>query len=150
MSDYRSGESASQPTENSAFTAPENPVTRTKAEAAEAKLDRSDGSSRSSAHRDPRQDHDPQGGNEWGMGRGARGSGPVDKEEMKETRYANTDKSAENTSASVDADLQIADVPGAEGKVADAADAKHGVQRYGDEDVKDEGHEGDFSSDLDQ
>ncbi|KAH8911221.1 hypothetical protein BR93DRAFT_965030 [Coniochaeta sp. PMI_546] len=150
MSEYRSGESASQPTENSAFTAPENPVTRNKAEVAGAKLDHNEGNSHPSAHRGPEQDYDPEGGNEWALGRGSRGGKPVDNKEIKESHYADTDKPIEDTHPSVDADLQIADVPAAEGKVADAANAKHGVQRYGNQDVKDEGHEGEFSSSLDR
>jgi hypothetical protein len=150
MSEYRSGESASQPTENAAFTAPENPITRNKAEVAGAKLSHNEGNSHPSAHRGPGQDYDPEGGNEWAMGRGERGAKPVNEKEMKASRYVDTDKPMEDTHASVDADLQIADVPSAEGKVADAEHAKHGVQRYGDQDVKDEGHEGDFASDLDR
>ncbi|OIW28718.1 S-adenosyl-L-methionine-dependent methyltransferase [Coniochaeta ligniaria NRRL 30616] len=149
MSEYRSGESASQPTENAAFTAPENPVTRNKAEVAGAKLDHNGGNSHPSAHRGPGQDYDPEGGNEWGMGRGTRGSKPVDEREAKESSYRGTDKSM-GTQAGGDGDPQIADVPAGEGKVADAADAKHGVQRYGDQDVKDEGYGGDFSSGLDR
>lgn len=149
MSEYRSGESASQPTENSAFTAPENPVTRNKAEVAGAKLDDHSGSSHPSAHRGPGDDYDPEGGKEWGMGRGARGSQPVNSREAKETHHVNAED-AEDTRADVDADLQIADVPAGEGRVADAAQAKHGVQRFGDQDVKNEGHEADFASDLDK
>ena len=151
MSEYRSGESASQPTENSAFTAPENPITRNNAEVAGAKLGPDNGgNSHPSAHRGPSQSYDPEGGNEWAMGRGERGAKPVDEREMKYSSYADTDKPIEDTHASVDSDLQIADVPAGEGKVADAVEAKHGVQRYGDQDVKDEGHEGDFASDLDR
>lgn len=152
MSEYRSGESASQPTENSAFTAPENPVTRNEAEVAGAKSSRNNdgGHSHRSAHRGPGQDYDPDGGNEWSLGRGARGSKPVDGKEARGSSYRDTDKPMEDAHASVDADLQIADVPAAEGKVADAERAKHGVQRYGDQDVQDEGHEGDFVSDLDR
>ncbi|KAB5555065.1 hypothetical protein GE09DRAFT_148210 [Coniochaeta sp. 2T2.1] len=150
MSEYRSGESASQPTENSAFTAPENPVTLNKAEVAGAKLDHNNGDSHPSAHRGPGESYDPEGGNEWGMGRGERGGKPVDEREMKNSSYADADNPIEDTHASVDGDPMIADVPAAEGKVADAAQAKHGVQRYGDQDVKDEGHEGDFVSDLDR
>jgi len=154
MSEYRSGESAAQPTENSAFTAPENPVTRNSAEAAGAvkhSHDTADSSSHASAHRGPgRQDHDPEGGSEWSLGRGARGPEPVDAREAKGSEYADKGEPVEDTHASGDADLQIADVPAAEGKVAEAEQAKHGVQRYRDQDVKDEGHEGDFVSDLDR
>lgn len=152
MSEYRSGESASQPTEKSAFTAPENPVTRNKAEVAGARAQGRDGGgdSRQSAHRGPGQDYDPEGGNEWAMGRGARGSKPVNEKELRASSYRDTDQPLEDTQASVDADLKIADVPASEGKVADAENAKHGVQKYGDQDVNDEGHEGDFGSDLDR
>jgi hypothetical protein len=131
-------------------TAPENQVTRNKAEAAGAVLNEHGESSNPSAHRGPGQDYDPEGGNEWSLGRGERGPKPVNETEMKESSYRDTDKPMEDTRADVDADLQIADVPAGEGKVARAVNAKHGVQRYGDQDVKDEGHEGDFASDLDR
>jgi len=149
MSEYRSGESASQPTENSAFTAPENPVTRNKAEAAEARQGDHGSGSHPVTHRGPGEKQGPEGADEWGLGRGARGSQPVNSTEAKETHHVNKGD-AEDSRADLDGDANIADVPAGEGKVADAEQAKHGVQRYKDQDVTDEGHEEDFSSDLDR
>lgn len=154
MSEYRSGEPAAQPTERSAFTAPENPVTRNEAEAAGAVQHGrggGGGDSRPSAHRGLGQDYDSEGSSEWAMGRGARGPEPVDEKELRGSSYREADQPPpEDTHASGDADLKIADVPASEGRVAGAGRAKHGVQQYGDQDVKDEGHEGDFGSDMDR
>lgn len=149
MSEYKTG--APQPPKSAAYTAPQNPVSNKPSEQVTAgSRINSDGTITSpSAQRGPGDAYDPNGGTEWGMGRGERGHDPVDQKEAENTRYVKEGQFASGTDDD-EARATVADPSQVEGKVMDAAERKSGTQRAEENKGDGEIGEQDFASDLDR
>lgn len=149
MSEYKTG--APQPPKSAAYSAPQNPVSNNPSEQVTAgSRINSDGTTTSpSAQRGPDDAYDPDGGKEWGIGRGQRGHDPVDQKEADNTRYVEKGQFASGTDED-ESRATVADASQADGKVMDAVERKSGTQRADENKGDGEVGEQDFASDLDR